>query len=93
MTSKPTPGPWERRGSSVYGPDTGPGTASFVCECHLNDKGNAKEDARFIAATPQLLEALELALGPFITADRFGSGEPTWSPQARAAIKAAKGES
>lgn len=102
-TMKHTPGPWrvERQNAS---PTTGewmiaganPGYLAEVRDC---GSGCAKANARLIAAAPELLAALELAVQHY---DEWASAELPhdldeerlpWLAPARAVIAKAKGES
>ena len=47
-----TPGPWEVRGTMIYGPDSGPGTAEYVGECE-------RKNLFLISAAPEMLAALK----------------------------------
>ncbi|WP_434513806.1 hypothetical protein AB6Q56_14590 [Dechloromonas sp. ARDL1] len=55
MDTKHTPGPWEAISNVVHGPMKDGGY--LIAECPANI-GNRIEDARLIAAAPELLDAL-----------------------------------
>lgn len=96
MTTKHTPGPWARDTGSGFGCDVraengrkvaatwginngDPNRPAYRAECDAN--------ARLIAAAPELLAALEMAL---VYVD--GEGTPEQYEQVVAAIAKAKGE-
>lgn len=62
MTSKHTPGPWERRHLTIMGQTSVQDAYQKVASVH-NDKSleNAEANARLIAAAPDMLAALVLA--------------------------------
>jgi hypothetical protein len=86
-----TPGPWWTDGEaktmpgrefpyiSVYGP------LFEIAQVHGNGKGASGLDARLIAAAPDLLEALKLA----VEASIQGRDDKSWEDAAIAAIKKA----
>lgn len=57
MNTKPThtPGPWKNQGTLVYQGETSAGVARIVADA----RGRELENARLIAAAPEMLEALE----------------------------------
>ena len=88
MATQHTPGPWQ------YIPDDGTGTLPAVLSAHVNVGGNfyvaqcnVEADARLIAAAPEMLTALTLALAALDQLHREGMREyyPI-TDQARAAI-------
>ena len=89
-----TPGPWRYRGS--LGPQSNPHllgphvieSATGIQIAILNGWRSelSEANASLIAAAPALLEALETAFAMRVT------NHPEWEAKARAAIKAAKGE-
>lgn len=90
MATKHTPGPWEaqppRLGAAItiYAGDTpiattASNTSPLTMEMHR--RGEIKANARLIAAAPELLEALQMAL---VYID--GEGTPEQYEQAAAAI-------
>jgi len=59
MEAKHTPGPWEAVSNLVRTARTPTGGGFLVAECPASI-GSRLEDARLIAAAPELLEALQL---------------------------------
>ena len=85
--SKHTPGPWKVQGTPRRGWDI----FSLAKGCYVAFDEPLREgaislegDARLIAAAPELLEALEIALDC--------AGDAWWAEKAEAAIAKAKGE-
>lgn len=76
--SKHTPGPWEAISNVVRGPMKDGGY--LIAECPANI-GNRLEDARLIAAAPELLEAIELLTSMCEVHGDFSNGvtDPTGS--------------
>lgn len=71
----------------------------FIAQCFGEpDDGTAKANAHLFAAAPELLEALENAMGILGRAESNASGNPEWDhvgprvAAARAAIAKARGE-
>ena len=90
MNREMTPGPWEARD------DDGTGTLPCVLSDKVNAGGNfyvaqcnVFEDARLIAAAPELLEVLEEVESRMA---RHGSGDVLFHSRVMAAIAKAKGE-
>lgn len=87
-TAKHTPGPWvvqeysDGFGVSAIADDD----LEAICTMIVPINGDEESNARLIAAAPELLEALELALS-FDKPDYKGG----WEQKARAAIAKAKG--
>lgn len=87
--SKHTPGPWTFKGRTVRGPHPrDPEGRTRIVVNAIWDRGTyvgeAEANARLIAAAPELLEALEIALDC--------AGDAWWAEKAEAAIAKAKGE-
>jgi hypothetical protein len=89
-TNKHTPGPWVVRGADTYRWQIEHGevkTATVVARITTPRKGGAEAsdaNAHLIAAAPDMLEALEAAIGYIPDADL--------AERARAAIRKARGE-
>lgn len=66
MEAKHTAGPWEAVSNLVRTARTPTGGGFLVAECPANI-GSCLEDARLIAAAPELLEALQAVLRSFPT--------------------------
>ena len=89
-----TPGPWRvDRSGALLGVNVVAPT-DWICKVGLSDRPNVMEDARLIAAAPELLEAMESAL-PHVENDALEQGvnpdEDAVVIQARAAIAKARG--
>jgi hypothetical protein len=80
MTTQHTQGPWVVNGNQVHAVNK---HETFVADV-FDQNGDAKANARLIAAAPELLEALELLL--------FSRDNPVAIQQAQDTIKKAKGE-
>ena len=106
-TFKHTPGPWtlqtgDRTHRFSHVVDSDDRTIVYKYGSGRGDDADQDEvNFRLIAAAPQLLEALELALGTYRQAfTHSGTGrndpqpvpDPEWVTQVRAAIAAATGE-
>lgn len=92
MESKHTPGPWESRDGQVWGPN--PHEDGDILICDTAPDGDAlteydADNARLIAAAPDLLAALEL-----VNVDKDGDGFicAEGMDQVRAAIAKARGQ-
>ena len=88
MQAQHTPGPWESVSNIVRTARSSDGSGGFlVAECPASI-GNRLEDARLIAAAPELLAALNAML------THMGMDEDEWNKptfdQARAAIAKAE---
>ena len=83
--TKHTPGPWVKDMNEVYGPENLP-----VADCNGRTVQECNANARLIAASPDLLEALE---GLVLEKDYPGMSEPERQlhQAARAAIAKATG--
>lgn len=62
MTHKHTPGPWVISGSSIWNTETHRAIYASGCKPISKRDEEGQANARLIAAAPDLLEALELAL-------------------------------
>jgi hypothetical protein len=87
--SKHTPGPWANYGGVIRDLDGGEDQVAVVDTCDESWEANAN----LIAASPELLKALSMALAD---ADQIVSApdemELDWIEEARAAIAKARGE-
>ena len=86
--SQHTPGPWSLRGRTIRGPHPkDPKGRTRIVANAVWDRGTyvdeAEANAHLIAAAPELLEALEIALDC--------AGDAWWAEKAEAAIEKAKG--
>ena len=81
-----TPGPWryEEFGPNVIIKATKNPMLSVVHSLYQESREQTEANARLIAAAPELLEALEIALDC--------AGDAWWAEKAEAAIEKAKGE-
>ncbi len=88
MTSNHTPGPW-------YATDNGR-DPPFVTDAHGDEILASWENARLIAAAPDLLDALETLIAPWNAGRRFADMDADvlrhWQARANAAIAKARGE-
>jgi hypothetical protein len=86
--SRHTPGPWVVEslvdGYDIHAPQAGCFIATTSDPEMVWGAVTRKDDARLIAAAPELLEALEIALDC--------AGDAWWAEKADAAIAKAKGE-
>ena len=89
--SKHTPGPWDTRESATHVTVTNAhGDAVFHDDKRIP---GVMADASLIAAAPELLEALKLALEYWRhRQQRYKNRSPVWVQAARAAITKATGE-
>ena len=88
MGAKHTAGPWEAVSNLVRTARTPTGGGFLVAECPANI-GSRLEDARLIAAAPELLEALQLLLHEVDESAIAGAKDYGWPAavsKARAAI-------
>jgi hypothetical protein len=89
--SKHTPGPWEIEGHYHFGYKwiSGPEHSQLAqvvwCMEYEDRSPSCEANAHLIAAAPDLLEALEIALD--------FAGDAWWAEKAEAAIEKARGES
>lgn len=81
---KHTPGPWATCNTTIYAVDDG----EPVARCLDKEIHRAFSDAQLIAAAPDMLAALELALQDMARWGIFGPGRNS----VEAAIRKAKGE-
>lgn len=90
--SKPTPGPWTytNTGKYIYTDNQSPIMTleyqGHICKTKKLDEQTRIANARLIAAAPELLEALELA----VKQNTIGGLEVPWIRQAQQAIAKAK---
>jgi hypothetical protein len=93
MSANHTPGPWEAVSHLVRTVREENGEGGFlVAECPAN-VGNRLEDARLIAAAPDLLASLQVMLRDYAAVHDIGDVEMQPAIyQARAAIAKATGE-
>lgn len=82
-TTKHTPGPWKQESELGIGPQL-----LVKCNDALVARATSIEDARLIAAAPELLEALQYALNRISFLEGFteGKADPSNLPMIRAAI-------
>lgn len=98
MTTKYTPGPWIARinGDREHGAITSEKHLIASVDCRYGAIGEPEANVKLIAATPDLLQALELAIRfldhPEVKAIPFAFPVYGVITQARAAIAKAKGE-
>lgn len=87
----PTPGPWRRIGATVQAGSIADSNHEVVADCAFSgdlEDTQGEDNARLIAAAPELLKALELVLD----VDGYSYGVRAKAvEQARAAIAKARG--
>ena len=82
--SKHTPGPWDACESAIC--DGSANVIALVSPAHMGERNEGAANARLIASSPELLEALEELLAAQVC-DDCGLCD-----KARAAIRKAKGD-
>jgi len=98
MSNTHTPGPWQNTfdGSFVYAPrKKGTDHGQLIAQVTAGEGMNTVENARLIAAAPELLEALEAIMSSHVDPDGLIYLPATGSilsTRARAAIAKARGE-
>lgn len=94
MIKNPTPGPWSLDGRAAGGDldIVAPSSRIAMMDCERDDDTLVTADARLIAAAPDMLEALQVAVADIEVRARLGLEAPAWYAQGRAAIDKAIGE-
>jgi len=102
MTQKHTPGPWTAHGSNIQGPDgrdigiaSGPhtvGSSDVAVEERRLEYQRDHANARLIAASPLMLEALRETLGLFVVSPCHKDGYAVAEANIRALINAIEGD-